>query len=221
MKFRILEEKNFKKFYKNIEGHPVYLVDGNYIRSNLESEFTNFGQHFRFPNLIPEKEFWIDVERESGEINFYLSHLLVEYNEMANGQSYDKAYDKAAQIEKNQREKKMLRKDDVRVKLFKKLPKSGIKIFIVDGESVRNQYNMDFTEGGHWLVYNFIPKGECWLDNDVEPKERKWILAHELAEIGMMENGLNYETAHAKASKYEQKLRRENEKIINNSEGQG
>ena len=102
----------------------------------------------------------------------------------------------------------MTRADDVRVKLWKKLEKTKIKVFIVDGEAVRNQYSVDFTEGGHWLVYNFIPKGEIWIDDDIEPNERKYILGHEIYEMRAMKNlKIPYEQAHKMASKYEKSLR--------------
>lgn len=31
----------------------VWIVDGSYIRGHIDEEFTNFGQHYRFP-YIPE-----------------------------------------------------------------------------------------------------------------------------------------------------------------------
>jgi hypothetical protein len=79
-------------------------------------------------------------------------------------------------------------------------------------ESVNDQYSVDFKEGGHWLACNYIPKNEVWLNNEIEPTDRKYILARELFEIGQMSQGIDYDIAHAKASKYEQKLRKENGK---------
>jgi hypothetical protein len=37
----------------------VWIVDGAYIRSHIDEEFTNFGQHYRYP-YIPVNELWID-----------------------------------------------------------------------------------------------------------------------------------------------------------------
>jgi hypothetical protein len=31
----------------------VWIVDGSYIRGNIDEEFTNFGQHYGFP-YVPE-----------------------------------------------------------------------------------------------------------------------------------------------------------------------
>ena len=103
----------------------------------------------------------------------------------------------------------MLRKDDVRTKLWKKLKKSNINVYIVDGESVRNQHDVDFSEGGHGYVYDYIPKNEIWIDNDISIKERSKILAHEFIERGLMKDkGFDYETAHKKATKIESALRK-------------
>jgi hypothetical protein len=39
----------------------IWMVDGTYVRTHIDEEFTNYGQHFAFPN-IPEDEFWLDKE---------------------------------------------------------------------------------------------------------------------------------------------------------------
>jgi hypothetical protein len=209
MKFTIVEAKLPKTFYKDIDGKKVYIVDGNYIRTHLEKEFTNFSQHYEFPNLIPEGEIWLDKEAAPGEMEEYISHAVTEYDKMAAGASYETAHEKGKKIEKSRRNKTMLKKDDARIKLWKKLTTSKIKVFIVDGETVRNQFNIDFTEGGHGYVYNFIPKDEIWIDNDIEPKERRYILAHEFYEMGLMKNkNIPYDQAHKLASRFEKDLRK-------------
>ncbi|MDO8491967.1 MAG: hypothetical protein Q7T04_08150 [Dehalococcoidia bacterium] len=45
----------------------VWLVDGAYIRTRMDEEFTNFGQHYRF-KYIPQNEFWIDSEADPDAI---------------------------------------------------------------------------------------------------------------------------------------------------------
>ena len=37
----------------------IWIVDGTYVRTHMDEEFTNYGQHFAF-RFIPENEFWID-----------------------------------------------------------------------------------------------------------------------------------------------------------------
>lgn len=41
----------------------VWIVDGSYIRSHIDAEFTNFGQHYSFPfipknNILRRHPFW-------------------------------------------------------------------------------------------------------------------------------------------------------------------
>jgi hypothetical protein len=54
--------------------YQVWIVDGAYIRSHIDEEFTNFGQDYRYP-YIPEKEFWIDQEAEHDERHFFIDNL--------------------------------------------------------------------------------------------------------------------------------------------------
>ena len=73
----------------------VWIVDGPYVRGHIDEEFTNFGQHYRYP-YIPELEFWIDQEAEHDERAFFIDHLLAEYSLMAKGASYGDALTQAA-----------------------------------------------------------------------------------------------------------------------------
>ena len=72
----------------------IWVVDGSYIRSRKDEEFTNFGQHYRYL-YIPVDEFWIDREAGTGELNFFVEHLLVEYRLMAQGKPYAAALEAA------------------------------------------------------------------------------------------------------------------------------
>ncbi|HSA97442.1 MAG TPA: hypothetical protein VLJ16_15430, partial [Acidobacteriota bacterium] len=51
--------------YERAGGFDVWVVSGQYVRENLDEEFTNFGQHFEF-RFIPRREFWLDVENAPG-----------------------------------------------------------------------------------------------------------------------------------------------------------
>jgi len=192
----------------------VWIVDGMYIRTNIDREFTNFGQYYRF-KFIPKNEFWIDKEKIGGEEDFYIEHLLVENRLMEEGMPYEQAIDKANRAEKKLRKEVLLAKEEIRPdmtkaeyieKAHKKLLtkySNGIKVWIVDGALVRTVFFMDFTEGGHDQVYKFVPKGEVWLDDDLSEKEIKLILLHELHERCLMSQGWDYDTAHRKASSIE------------------
>jgi hypothetical protein len=201
----------------------IWLVDGNYIRKNIDEEFTNFGQHFRF-KFIPKNEFWIDKEFSEGELNFYIDHLLVENRLMASGKSYEEAITNADKIEKRERSKSLLFKEVISIKnklsLIKKIHKKilkeyagKIKIWLVKGELVRDLFLIDFTEGGHDKVYPFVPKKEIWIDDDLSSEERKFVILHELYERNLMCRKLNYDKAHRASSKIEYYCRHYPEKL--------
>ena len=68
----------------------VWVVDGTYVRTHIDEEFTNYAQHYAF-KFIPEKEFWLDQEATEDEQQFFIDHLLVEYELMKKGIPYDDA----------------------------------------------------------------------------------------------------------------------------------
>lgn len=176
-------------------GITVYLVDGGYVRSHTDIEFTDFGQHYRY-HYIPENEFWIDNNTPKEEWHAFVKHLTTEYNLMKSGLSYDKALPLADKAEKGQSPTEALDKKPL-----------GHNVFTVNGEFIRNTFRPDFVEGGHGLVYNWIPKDEVWLERSLSEAERFFVLAHELYEHSLMKTGMPYDKAHEKASVYELKLR--------------
>ncbi len=191
----------------------VWIVDGSYIRGHIDEEFTNFGQHHRFP-YIPDKEFWLDQEAEQNEHAFYIDHLLIEHRLMAFGKPYDEAIIAADLAERKERRRagdvtqathhgrQLPDGRDAHDHLWKTL-ENGISVWIVKGRFVRSVFDIDFTEGGHDHVYEFIPTGEVWIDNDIQEKERGFVLLHELHERNRMESGLLYCQAHAESSHIE------------------
>jgi hypothetical protein len=62
---------------------------------------------------------------------------------------------------------------------------------------------VDFTEGGHDHVYEFVPENEVWIDNDLEEAERPYVLLHELHERNLMSKGWTYSRAHEDSSRIE------------------
>jgi len=198
----------------NVSGFDIWIVNGKHIRDNIDVEFTNFGQHFRF-KFIPRKEFWIDKERTPGEENFYIDHMLIEHRMMEQGASYIDALAKANLSEKRYRKKmdfikgihsKEMTKEELITKIHKKLLKEYdhvVKAWIVDGRLIRGSLYIDFTEGGHDYVYEFVPKGEVWIDDDLGENEIKFVLLHELRERALMAQGMSYDKAHMDASSIE------------------
>lgn len=196
------------------DGMPitVWWVSGQYVRTFIDEEFTNFGQHFRFP-YIPENEFWIDHERSDGETKFYVEHMKVEWSMMRQGKPYEDAIVEADKVERELRRmdgdlKKitnphgLVDPDMVKKRIIKGL-KNGVKVWEVDGRLVRSGFNIDFTQGGHEYVYEFVPQNEVWVDDDVAYKEWGFVIVHELHERNQMEQGMPYDDAHAESSAIE------------------
>jgi hypothetical protein len=191
----------------------VWIVDGGYIRGHVDEEFTNFGQHYRF-KFIPQNEFWIDEEAENDERRFFIDHMLVEHRLMAKGMKYEEAIVQADLEERKERRragdvakatqhgKKLPDGAAAHERLWKTL-ENGVSVWIVNGRFVRSVFDIDFTAGGHDHVYEFVPKNEVWIDNDIKENERGFVLLHELHERNRMENGLPYSKAHAESSNLE------------------
>lgn len=188
----------------------MWIVDGDWVRANLNPDFTNFGQHFRF-NFIPKYEWWVDTEASSGELKYYIDHLKVEYNEMSRGASYRDALDKADRLEKSERSKRININNSIKSPQYlAKIAKvkylfslGNVKVFIVDGEFVREVFDIDFTEGGNSKAYSWIPQNEIWVDNDVDKKEQRFVIIHEYTEVMLMNRGYSYPDAHQVALKAE------------------
>ena len=234
-------EKPYLKLIDEIMDFKVWQVDGEYVRDKINREFTNFGQHFRFP-FIPKYEFWIDKEHAPGEKHFFIDHLLVEWDLMSKGADYDVAIAKGDLKEKKERAKTTLMEKLERIVLSaitegengfriksgmtaKEVPDliyeerihkdyDNIKVWIINGEAVRDLYFIDYTEGGHHFVYPWVPLKEVWLDDDLGPEERNFVLLHELHERFLMAKGLDYSKAHASSSAIEYKCRH-NPKLLN------
>jgi hypothetical protein len=195
----------------------VWVVDGTFIRGNIDEEFTNYGQHYRF-DYIPQNELWLDREAAQDETQFFIDHLLLEHRLMAKGVPYEKAIVEADRIERKERRlagdiKRVEKRGDalpdaerVHKRLWKKL-ENGVSVWIVSGRLVRSAFDIDFTEGGHDYVYEFVPEKEVWIDDDVEEEERGYVLVHELHERNLMAKGQPYSKAHADSSRIEYRCR--------------
>lgn len=225
-------KKPYIKKISDIAGFHAWYVNGYWIRKHLDKEFTNFGQNYIF-KFIPKNEFWIDIEASKRkETNYYIDTMLLMAHLLEEGVSHKKAakiVDKMERVErlklksvqKLEKEKKDNEKiiKKVHKKFLKKLSR-GMQIWIVRGDLVRSLFFIDFTQGGHDKVYDFIPKGEIWIDDDVYYKEVPFILIHELHERYLMSRDKEsknlkeaYEKAHAKASALEYFCRHNPKKI--------
>lgn len=88
---------------------------------------------------------------------------------------------------------------------------TGLTVYVVDGEHVRNELDIDFTCGGNEAVYpNYVPKGEIWLDNSLSALDRTATLLHEIVERNLMiDKGWSYDRAHDAASAAERPFRKD------------
>jgi hypothetical protein len=195
----------------------IWIVDGSYIRGHIDEEFTNFGQHFRF-RYIPENELWLDQEAEHDERKFFIDHLLVEHRLMKAGRPYAEAI---VEADRQERKERRLAGDvrkatgsgavpptgqSMHEKLWKRL-ENAVTVWIVNGRLVRSTFDIDFTEGGHDKVYEFVPSDEIWIDDAIVEQERGYILLHELHERNRMSTGWPYSRAHAESSRIEYRCR--------------
>lgn len=196
----------------------IWQVDGSFIRTHKDEEFTNYGQHFSF-KYIPEDEFWLDQGVSPEEQKFFIKHLSVEYRLMKNGMDVDSAREKADYVERKERK----RAGDVRKlthsgrelpdpgqvhrRLWKKLD-NGVSVWIVNARLVRSVFDDDFASGGHDHVYEYVPENEVWIDDTLKAAERPFSLLHELHERNLMIKRMDYDRAHAESSKLERRLRR-------------
>ena len=215
------------KLLTEVGDFKVFIVDGFYIRrmSKKYQDFTNFAQHYRFPTLIPSDEFWLDECQHEKEDHFFIDHMLKEYELMAGGMSYDKAFDIADKMEKRERARAVHSSKckphpvhiyQVVIKQlpippeFLKLEKewANFTIDLVNGEEVRDRYLTSFTEGGNDKVYTFIPSPwRIWIENYLPPQERAPTILHEGTECIYMSKGLSYHRAHNLALQAEWKWR--------------
>jgi hypothetical protein len=195
----------------------IWVVDGSYVRGHIDEEFTNFGQHYRYA-YIPKSELWLDQEAEHNERAFFIEHLLIEYRLMLQGVPYSEALVEADKHERTERRragdvrkttndgKKLPNGTEMHEKLWKTL-ESGVTVWMVNGRLVRSTFDIDFTEGGHDKVYEFVPANEVWIDDAIVEQERGYVLLHELHERNRMSKGMPYSQAHAESSKIEFRCR--------------
>ena len=215
--------KIHKTFVATQRGFRVCTVNAFEVRdlTQGDEEFTYFATHGDFPRLIPEREIWIDERLFEVEGIFYLANALTMLAEMEKGRSADRAEVVGLAAERSLRERligvkfrggRPHRRVPVKVyvRRYLTLPdvKGPVEVRQVDGCLVRSLYKTDYTEGGHGYVYPWVPKGEIWVENDLDPAELPFVVAHEYTELRLMrDEGLGYERAHAISAGVEFQLR--------------
>jgi hypothetical protein len=173
--------------------------------------------------VVPGGEIWISRRHFPREGVFLAAQALARIGARRRGLPDDKAYEAGMDAERHVRED--LTGEEFRdgkphrpvpEKLYDRLyatipdPDCPIKAWLIDGFWARCWYKTDYAEGGHYVVYPWVPRHEIWLEKDTDQRELPFILAHEYLELRMMrDGGLDYDTAHENASAIEFGLRRE------------
>jgi hypothetical protein len=201
----------------------VFAVDSFGVRNSGpgNEEFGNFATHREFPRLIAPDEIWIGNRLLEPEGIYYIAAALTRLKALADGTPDDKAYTLSLDVERGLRERltgvrfRAGRADkqvppDLYVEPYLTLPdpKFPVEVWLVDGNLVRSRYKTDYTEGGHGYVYRWVPRNQIWIENDLELRERPFVVSHEYLELRLMrDRKLEYDQAHEICSKVEYKLR--------------
>lgn len=87
-------------------------------------------------------------------------------------------------------------------------PIAGFEVFAVDGERVRNRWDINFVSGGNPARYRYCPERELWVEHNLVATDLCGVVLHEFVEtILMIEQRMNYDVAHDHASDAEMVLR--------------
>jgi hypothetical protein len=227
-------EKQFgKKLIGKWGKYSIFTVNDLEIRNKAEyaEEFSDYGVNIGKKGLrtlnfkfIPKNEIWIAKSIKPDERHYIISNALEYIRGIERGMDPGNSYENAIKKEQSVRTKNVINKYHIKSKntkfapLHKDIPEKvylkkygvikddseTVNIFIVKGEVVRDLYKTDYVEGGHYYVYNWIPKEEIWIENIVSQEEIPVIILHEFLErILMKYKKFQYVRAHVAASKVE------------------
>ena len=99
--------KKFSSEYTKIaKGVKVYIVDGDFIRSNINCDYVEGGHGYVY-DYVPKDEIWVEDLENRKDMYFNLQHEIYERDLMKADPklSYDDAHDKAVARETIQRHK--------------------------------------------------------------------------------------------------------------------
>ncbi len=120
---------------------------------------------------------------------------------------FDLGYSKSPAGQIDIVEQRNRRIDPRLTKIFKN---NEIIVYLVDGDVVRKNFDIQFTSGGNAGRYpKFTPTCDIWVENTLGDKDKLFNAAHEIVErYLMLFNNVDYDAAHAKASNYELAIRK-------------
>ncbi len=149
-----------KELYKTLkDGTKVYKVDGNYIRNNVDIDWTMGGHDYVYPKYIPKDEIWLDKDMAKNDFENTLRHENTERRKMISGKKYDKAHELAnkEEIKIRQGEQPTLKENQGNVKLETMKPENG-----AGKPSKENTPQM--PEGDYELTKDKIEDGQARFD---------------------------------------------------------
>jgi hypothetical protein len=217
-----MKKPYIKKIYEK-NGNNFFYVDGAWIRENIDEEFITYSDHLKF-KFIPPREVWIEEEFSKKEWKYYVKYFVAKLKYLGECYEYWEAVRLANVVEQNARNKnptvkklkKLPRYEQVKAihkKLLKKYSNDKVKVWMANGFLVRSLYYLDYCAGGHDKVYHFVPRGEIWIDDAINPKDFKCTLIHEAHERRLMAKGMTYDKAHHRSSRLELSCRKHPRKI--------
>lgn len=102
------ESQSFDKklFLTTVDGIKIYLMDSQYVRDNIDIDFTMGGHGYVYPRYIPEDEVWIDSRMNEVDRYATIVHELVERRYMKTMHwTYSKAHEAASKKEQEIRKR--------------------------------------------------------------------------------------------------------------------
>lgn len=187
-----------------IDPSSVRLVDAFKIRHTLDADFGAFYCHSTAINkyympkyYIPEGEWWLDVCLKDEKDFFLRLDSISRPRNIKQGLGI-----------KNYLKRKFIKKGTIPTFIMKKEWHLNYRLVLVDGAIIRQYIDPEFTQGGHDLVYSYVPRGEIWIEKALNPKEVPFVVHHETVEYKLMRKGKSYEIAHEYAVVAEKEMRR-------------
>lgn len=181
----------------------IIHVDGFRIRNTLDPDFgllhefsTDIARN-KPKYYIPKGEVWID-HRFADEFDFLSA--VDQFTLPDETHTYEEKRKLAKQ--------KFCLPGPVPPFVRKRELKEKYEVVHVDGRIVRQYIDPEFMFGGHFYVYDYVPRLEIWLDEKMDEQEIPFVLLHEEVERLLMKKGKSYDIAHEHATATEKEARR-------------
>ena len=68
----------FKTLWKTGKYFKIYIVDGKYVRDNIDDDF-HLGGHSAVYSYIPEGEIWLENKEDAILLHEVIEHVIMEY----------------------------------------------------------------------------------------------------------------------------------------------